>query len=406
MQELGSETMKKLLMAAGVATAMTATATLAQAELRIGFLTTLSGRGAIPGEELKRGWDLGLEHQGWTKNGDKLGGVETTIEVGDDKLNPQEGVKVVTKWLRQDNVHMVTGIIWSNVLMAIAPQVFQARKILLVQNAGAAPLHGRMCSRYFITTSWNNDQNSEATGQLMNDDGIKTVFAVAANYQAGKDNVTGMSRTFNGKVIGQALYELNTSDFQAEISRIREANPEAVWVFAPGGWSIPFMRQWAASGLGDKIRLYSTFTVDPLSLGAIGEAAVGTFHTNQYSWDLQNEPNKKFVDAFIAKHGRPPSMFAAQAYDAPALIASAVEATGGKVDNTMAMMRAMRKGQIKSVRSGGPIEYNVNGVPIQDWYKREVLMGANGPEVRVTGVVFANRKDSYWKECPRREWIR
>jgi branched-chain amino acid transport system substrate-binding protein len=398
--------MKKLLTATAVAVAMAAGSAGAQQELRIGYMTTLTGGGAVPGEEMKRGWDIGLEHQGWTEDGDELGGVPTRIMVGDDQLRPEAALQVVQRWLRQDNVHIVSGIIWSNVAMAVAPRVFDARRILLITNAGASPLHGRQCNRYYITTSWNNDQNAEATGQLMNDDDIQQVFALAPNYQAGKDNVDGMRRTFDGEVVGQALYPLNTTDFQAELARIREASPEAVWTFSPGAWGIAFMRQWAASGLGENIRLYTTFTVDPLTLGPVGEAAVGTYHTNFYSWDLDNEPNQRFVQAFIAAHGRPPSMFAAQAYDAPALIASAVRAVDGNVDDIAGMMRAMRQGQIESVRSGGPIQYNVNGVPIQDWYKREVRMGANGPEVRVTGLVFANRRDAYYEQCPRREWVR
>ena len=123
-------------------------------------------------------------------------------------------------------------------------------------NAGASPLAGKMCNPLFTSTSWNNDQVPEAMAKRMNDDKIKTIYFLSPNYQAGKDMVAGALRTLKGpKVVGEDYFRLGESDFQPNISKVRAANPEAVFVFAPGSMGISFMKQWSRSGLKDRIKL-------------------------------------------------------------------------------------------------------------------------------------------------------
>jgi branched-chain amino acid transport system substrate-binding protein len=390
-------------MATAAAAMMFAGAAQAQSdnELRIGFMTTLSGGAAIIGEQMQNGFNIGLQHQGWNEDGDELGGVPTRVLVGDDQRRPDAAVQVVNRWLREDRVHIVGGIIWSNILLAVRNPVVNNRTILMSMNAGAAPMFGRQCSRYFISTAWNNDVNPEASGQLMNDDGVTNFYALAPNYQAGKDMIEGVKRTFNGEIVGQSLFPLGNRDFQAEIARIRSANPEAVFVFAPGGMGISFMNQWAASGAAESIRLYTVFTVDYLSLPAIGENAIGTWHTNYWDPNSDNERNQRFIRDYIAAHGSHPSHYAAQAYDAPGLIASGVEAVNGDLSDPIALMRAMRAANYESIR--GPYSYDWNGGPIQNYYKRSVVRDSTGIRIRTDGIVFTDRRDSYRNECPRRE---
>ena len=345
-------------LAAGLAAAgLIAGAQAVQAqELRIGFINTLSGGGAILGKHQINGWMLGMEHEGWRKNGDKLGGVPTQLFVGDDQRKVDVGLRVARKMLRSDRVHIVAGVVWSNILAAVQRPVTRAKRIMISTNAGWSGMAGKSCSRYFISTSWNNDQTPEAMGKLLSDEGIKRVFLLSANYQAGKDMLTGFRRFYKGgKVIGQILYKLGTRDFQAEISRARAAKPEAVFVFAPGGMGIAFMKQWAASGAGKDIKLYTVFTVDWLTLGPIGKAAVGSYHTNYWAADDKNAANQKFWKSYIAKHKKPPSHFAAQSYDAPRLIAAALRKNGGFDGNTLKLSKTMRKVKLcDSIR--GPVQ--------------------------------------------------
>ncbi|MCW5770742.1 MAG: ABC transporter substrate-binding protein [Rhodospirillaceae bacterium] len=374
------------------------------AELRIGYLTTFTGGGAFLGNQQANGWKLGLEHEGWTKDGDKLGGVPTKMFYGDDKQDTDTGLDAARKMLNSDKVHILAGIVWSNVLMAVKGPVIDAKRILISTNAGASPMAGRQCSPYFISTSWNNDQQGESSGALVQKEGLKSVFLLAPNYQAGKDMLAGFRRYYKGKVIDQLLFKLGATDFQAEISRLRAAKPAGVFIFAPGAMGIAFMKQWDASGVGKEIKLFTLAVVDNVSLKPLGNTADGTFHAMWWDPNGKFPANEKFVKGYIAKFGHHPSYFAAQSYEAPRLLAAALRKMGGTFDenNMLALAKAMRHTPFDSVR--GPYKYNVNGIPIQDWYKLEVLKDAAGAStIKATSIVFKAHLDSYWKQCPEKQ---
>jgi len=388
---------KRVVLAAvaGVLIAGSATAE----ELRIGYMNSMNHP---LGKEQVNGFKLGLAAMGWKKDGDLLGGVPTKVFYCDDQVKPDVGVTCAKKFVEQDKVQIVAGITWSNILNAVRNPVVGNRVILMSTNAGSSRLAGSACSKYFISTSWQNDQTPEAMGQLMREENLNDVFLMSVNYQAGKDMMAGFRRFYRGRVKGQLLFKLGNRDFQSELTRVRAAQPTAVFIFAPGPMGIAFMKQWAASGLGKTIKLYTVFTVDNFMLRPIGEAAVGTFHTNYWDPDSKNPANLKFIADYKAAHKRLPSHFASQAYDAPALIASAVKAVGGKVNDTLALKKAMLKADYASVR--GKHTYNFNGMPIQNFYKREVVAGPGGkPMIRTTGVVFTNHSDAYAKRCKRSE---
>lgn len=369
-------------------------------ELRIGFVSTLSGPGAVLGNHQVNGWKLALGHEGWKADGDRLSGVPTRVFYADDQVKPDVGVKEVDRMLTGHKVHLIAGFIASNVLMAAVKPVVERRIPLITTNAGASPLAGEACTPFVVSTSWNGDANPEALGKLLGDEKLKTVHLLAPNYQAGKDTIAGVMRTMKGpQVVGQTLFRLGEADFQAEISRIRAEKPEALVVFAPGGMGIAFIKQWAASGANREIKLYTVYTVDWATLPAIGDAAVGTFHTMHWSPDLDNPANQRFVRDYVAVYGHTPSHFAAQAYDAGRLTAAAVKTIGGNVEDGLAFATALRKTKYDSTR--GAYEYNVNGMPIQNYYKREVVKNASGAlEIVNRGAVLSMHKDAYWEKCP------
>jgi branched-chain amino acid transport system substrate-binding protein len=391
--------MKSLRITIGAAALAALSALPAEAELRLGYLTTLTGGGAFLGNQLANGWKLGLEHEGWTKDGDLFAGVPTKVFYGDDQQDTDIGLNAVRKMIGSDKVHIVAGIVWSNVLMAVKGPVIDGKRILMSSNAGASPMAGAQCSPYFISTSWNNDQQGESSGALVEKEGVKSVFLLSPNYQAGKDMLSGFRRYYKGKVVDQLLYKLGATDFQAEISKVRAAKPAGVFIFAPGAMGIAFMKQWDASGIGKEVKLYTLAVIDNVTLKAVGGTAVGTFHAMFWDPNGQFPGNQKFVKGYIAKYGHHPSYFAAQAYDGPRLLAAAIKKLG-KFDESdlLTLAKTMRRVEFESVR--GPFKYNVNGIPIQDWYKLEVLPGQGGPTIKATDVVFRAHVDSYWKECP------
>jgi branched-chain amino acid transport system substrate-binding protein len=391
--------MRKIWLSVAAAALLAPGAAQAQ-ELRVGFVNTLSGAGAGPGVENTNGWKLALDHLGWKKDGDKLGGVATKIIYGDDQWKPDVGLREVERMIQQEKVQVIAGFMWSNVLMAAQKPIVESKTGLLITNAGASPLAGELCSPYIVSTSFNNEQFTEALGKLVTDEKIESIYLMAPNYQAGKDQISGLLRTLKGpKVVGTNYFKLGESDFQADISKIRAAKPQAIFIFAPGGMGVAFFKQWAASGAGKEIKVYSSNTVDWLTLPGIGEAAVGSFHALHWNTDIKNPANEKFVKDYVAKHGQKPSNYAAQGYDGAAILAATMQATKGQSKDSLELMTAMRKVKFQSVR--GDYSYNVNGMPVQTFYKQEVVKGADGkPDIVTRGVIFANYKDAYWEKCP------
>jgi branched-chain amino acid transport system substrate-binding protein len=241
----------------------------------------------------------------------------------------------------------------------------------------------------------------EAMGKVLTDAPIERIWLMAPNYQAGKDALAGFERTYKGKgkIIDRTLFKVGESDFQADISKVRAGNADAVFLFAPGAMGVAFMKQWAASGAGRQIKLYDVFTVNWVTLAPIGDSAAGSYHTNFWDAESPDPANQKFVRGYMAKFGHMPSHFAAQSYDAVTLIAAAVSKLGGKTDDVLGLMKSMRKTEFASVR--GKFAYNVNGLPIQNFYLREVVKGANGKTtIKTIRTVFTAHKDSYWEQCP------
>ena len=384
----------------GAAVALLASIAAARAdELRIGYMVTLSGGAAIIGQHSSNGFRLGLEHEGWKQDGDKLAGsIPTRVFFADDQLKVEVALREVDRFLKQHKVHVVAGLQWSNILLAAIAPITDARIPAVGTIAGASPLSGSLCNPYLVVSSWNNDQLPEALGILLNNDGVKSVYALVPNYQAGKDMIVGLERTYQGKIVDRSLFKLGESDFQAEISKLRARKPEAVFFFGPGAMGIAFFKQWEASGAGKETRVYSVFTVDEITMPAIGDAAVGSLLTNFWDPSSQEPANQRFVKDYVARFKHKPSLFAVAGYDGARIIASAVRKLEGKVEDGLALARAMRKAEFRSPR--GTFKINVNGFPIQDFFKQEIVSTPAGPDIVTRGVVLRERKDPYWEQCP------
>jgi branched-chain amino acid transport system substrate-binding protein len=378
-----------------VALALAAGPTVAQdPKVKIGFITTLSGPQAVIGEHMKNSVELALDHLGR-----RVGGLPVEVIYGDDQQKPDVGKQVADEMLKRHQVNFVSGVIWSNVMLAVAPTVTGAGTFMIGTNAGPHDLAGKMCHELFFTTSWQNDQTPEAMGKYMQDQGLTDVYVMAPNYPAGKDMVSGFRRYFKGKIVGEVYTKFPQQlDFQAELSQIRAANPKAVFVFYPGGFGIQYLKQYAEAGLRGKIPLYSVYTVDEITLPAVKEAALGQFETRYWSPDLKNAANEKYVADFKKKFGKMPVFYGAQSYDGIMLIDSAVKAVKGDLKNQKGMIAAMRKADYPSTR--GKYTYNVNHFPIQNFYLLKAVQGAGGePEMQIQKTVFESHKDAYYKDC-------
>jgi branched-chain amino acid transport system substrate-binding protein len=376
-----------------VALAFTGSAFAQQQKLKIGFISTFSGPQGVMGQFMKESVEVALDHLGR-----KVGGLETEVIYGDDQFKPDVGLQVVEEMLKKHQVDFVSGIIWSNVMMAVVPVVTGAGKIMVGTNAGASPLAGSQCNELYFTTSWNNDQTPEAMGKFMQEQGINDVYVLAPNYQAGKDMVAGFKRYYKGRIVEEIYTKMGQQDYQAEITQLRSKNPKAVFAFYPGGMGIQFLRQYDQAGLRGKLPLYTVYTVDEISIPAVKDAAVGIYETRYWSPDLKNPANQKFVADYKKKYGKLPVFYGAQSYDGIMLIDSAVKAVKGNVKDTKGMVAAMRKADFNSLR--GPFQYNVNHHPIQNFYLLKAEKTKSGDiEMHIQKTVFEKHKDSYYQDC-------
>jgi branched-chain amino acid transport system substrate-binding protein len=365
----------------------------AQQKIKIGFISTFSGPQGVMGQYMKESVELAIEHLGG-----KVGGLPVEMFYGDDQLKPDVGVQVAEEMLKKNQVDFVSGIIWSNVMMAVVPVVTGANKIMVGTNAGASPLAGAQCNKLYFSTSWNNDQTPEAMGKFLTDSGVNDLYVMAPNYQAGKDMVAGLKRYYKGRIVEEVYTKLGQQDYQAEISQLRAKSPKAVFAFYPGGMGIQFLKQYDQAGLRGQLPLYTVYTVDEISIPAVKDAAVGIYETRYWSPDLKNPANQKFVTDYKKKYGKLPVFYGAQSYDGILLMDSAVRAVKGNLKDIDGMVKAMEKADFKSLR--GPFTYNVNHHPIQNFYLLKTEKLASGDiEMRIQKTIFEKHKDSYFQDC-------
>jgi branched-chain amino acid transport system substrate-binding protein len=372
---------------------LSATAAGAQDKLKIGLITTLSGPPAALGTQQRNGLQLAIKTLGG-----KLGGRDVELTIQDDELKPDVAVSKVKAFVERDKVDFVVGPIFSNILIAIMKPATDGGAFLVSPNAGTSNFAGKDCNANFFVTSYQNDQNHEVLGKYAQDKGIKKVFIMAPNYQAGKDSLAGFKRYFKGEIADEVYVPLNQLDYSAELAKIAAAQPEAIFVFLPGGMGVNFVKQFRQAGLADKVAFLSAFTVDESTLPAQQDAALGFFGGANWAPNLDNPQNKAFVAAYEKEYGAVPGSYAFQAYDAGLLIDSALKATGGKTADKDALRAAMMKADFKSLR--GAFRFNTNHYPVQDFYLVKVAKRADGKyQTEIVQKVFENYSDPHVSDC-------
>ena len=365
----------------------------AQAPIKIGFMAELSGPQAPLGQDQYDAFMMVVE-----QNGGKLGGVPVQVIKEDSQLKPEVATQLVDKLIEKDKVPIITGITFSNVMMAVHKKITDQEVFLIGSNAGPAPIAGAQCSPYTFITSWQNDNQAEVVGEYANQKGYKKVIGMAPNYQAGKDFIAGFKRNYKGEVIDEIYTPLNQPDFSAELAQVAAKNPDAVYVFYPGGLGVNFVRQYKQAGLLGKVPLLSTSTTDGSTLPAQKEDALGVISGTFWGPDFNNPANRKFVDDFEKKYNRIPSQYAAQSYDAALLLDSAIAKVKGNVADKKAFQAALKAADFKSVR--GNFKFNTNGFPIQDQYVFEVAKDAKGRvSLKTIGTPLKDHKDAYYTQC-------
>jgi len=376
-----------------VATAMAAIPAAAAESVKIGFVSTFSGPAAAIGNDLRDGFDLGIEHLSR-----QMAGRPVEVIFEDDTQKPEVGKQKTDKLIEADHVDFLTGYGFSNVLLASLLPAVSAKTFIISANAGPSQIAGEQCSPYFFSVSWQGDQAAQATGEYLTQRGIKTLFLIDPNYAAGKDVAAGVKANFKGEVVGEEYTAWpGQLDFSAELTKARAAKPDAVFAFYPGAAGAQFLTQYAQAGLKGQIPLYTAYMIDALSLPRIGDLALGVATAGHWAIDLPNAANQKFVTDFRSTYKRDPSFYAAQGYDAANFINSAVAAVKGDLADKDALRAAMEKAAYASVR--GPYRYGNNHFPIQNFYL--VVKAADGHfEVGTVTTILKDHQDRYHDKCP------
>lgn len=374
--------LKPLILGAAMAAAL---ANPAAAATKVGMITTLSGGGAGLGIDVRDGFMLAIEQSGRSD-------IEVVIE--DDQRKPDIAVQLADKMVQAEKVDVLTGIIWSNLAMAVIPSVTAQGKFYLSPNAGPSMLAGKGCHPNYFNVAWQNDNLHEAAGAYANGAGYKKSFILAPNYPAGKDALTGYKRFFEGGLAGELYTKLGQKDYAAEIAQIRASGADSVYFFLPGGMGISFLKQYKDSGV-DLPVVGPAFSFDQGILQAVGGAALGVVNTSQWNKDIDNPTNAAFVESFSAKYGRLPSLYASQGFDTAQLLISAIDKA--PVSDADGFRAALKAADFSSTR--GDFRFGPNHHPIQTIYARQVIEEDGVFTNKILGPALENHADAYAGDC-------
>jgi branched-chain amino acid transport system substrate-binding protein len=362
--------------------------------VKVGIAQDLSGPFAALGAEARDGFNLAIKQLGGN-----LGGLKAEIIAQDMAGNPDNARQLVERMVKRDRVDFFTGPIGSNVALAVGPALFAERVFYLSNNAGPSQFAGSQCNPYFFGTAWQNDAYHEAAGKFAASRDFKRVAIMAPNYPAGQDALTGFKRGFGKPVASETFTKLGQLDYAAELAQLRAQNPDALYIFLPGGMGINFVKQFFGAGLSKNTQIIAPgFSGDQDVIRAVGDAMLGMFNTSHWNHDFDNAASRAFVEAFRKEYNRTPSIYAAQAYDVMLMIDAAVRDVKGKLDDKNAVRAALKRASFKSVR--GDFRFGHNQFPVQDYVLRVIRRDDKGEiNNRALSKVFEKHVDAYASQC-------
>lgn len=366
----------------------------ALADVKVGFVATLSGPSAAVGQDQLDGFKLALEQLGG-----QLGGVPAQLVVEDDHQKPDTAINNVSRLIERENVDVVTGLTFAHVLMALQPKIAETDTPFIGTVSGPSPTAGKLCKPNLFITSWQSDTPAEAMGKYLQNQGVKRVSLLTPNFVGGKDKLAGFKQEYKGEIADEIYTPLNQLDFSAELTQVSSSNPDAVFMFYPGALAISFVRQYRQAGLSDKYPLYSANSIEGAGVAAMGDAVFGSIVVDTWTPGIETQTSRDFVSAYEQKYGRLPSAYAAFSYDAAMLLNAAVASLKGDVSDKKAFSQAIKNAQFESLR--GDFKFGNNNYPVQSYHVFEIVKGDDGKAQfkMIAKDVLKNQPDSYAKEC-------
>ncbi len=363
-------TVRRHVVLAALASVAVAGDAAAQGPMRIGFLAPLSGAIAAAGRDMYSGCELFWQESGWQLAGRKL---EVILE--DNEGLPATALTKLRKLVESDQVHMVAGVILSNVAYALVPYIEAQGIPTLYPINSADDLTQRKRPTWLIRTGFSAGGNMHPFGEYAAKVlGYRKVVTIGLDYAFGWETVGGFHKSFedNGGQIVQKLWvPLNVQDYGPYLAQVRK-DADAVFVNALGRWTLLFAKEYAASGLRNRLPLIAggTYT-DEHILPQLGDESLGVVSAHHYSASLDTPANRRFRAAFEKAYNRTPSFYSENCYTGARIIGEAVRAIGSRVEDRAALMAALRKVEIQDAPRG-PVKMDPYGNPTQNIYVRKV----------------------------------
>jgi len=364
----------------------------AQTPLKIGFVSEMSGQQAEYGLQITRGAKLYLQQHGDTVAGRKI---EIVIkDVGGP--NPEVAKRVAQELITRDHVQMLAGFGFTPNALAVAPMASEAKIPMVVMNAATSSITK---SPYVVRTSMTLPQNAFAIADWALKNNIKSVYSLYADYGPGQDANAQFKKTFTaggGKIIDAVAVPLKNPEFGPYMQRIKDAKPDAAFLWFPSGeLSVLMLRAYRERGL-DKAGIRAIGTgdaTDDMFLDGMGDTTLGLITSFQYSAAHDTALNKEFIKGYESLYGTSirPNFMTVGGYDGMALIYQTVKKLGGKFTGEQAI-EAMKGMKWESPRGPISIDPQTRDI-VQNIYIRKVEKRPDGHLYNVEFATVPNVKD-------------
>jgi branched-chain amino acid transport system substrate-binding protein len=324
---------KVLCGCAGLALALLgAGAARAEDTVKIGMINEYSGQFADTGSQIDHGLTLYMKQHGDTAGGRKI----EVIRKDTGGIAPDISKRLAQELVVRDNADIFGGFSLTPNALAAADVSAQAKKFMVVMNAATSVITEK--SPYIARTSSTTPQLNYTLGKWAAQNGIKTVYTMVSDYGPGIDAETWFQKGFKeggGEIVGAVRFPVANPDFSAFIQAAKDKNPDAIYIWIPGG-AQPAAVGKALAERGIDTKKTKVLGQDALAsesaLASMGDVALGIITVSDYDFNHQSPMNKEFVKAYNDEFHRNPDFFSIGGYDGTHLIYAALEKTGGKAD--------------------------------------------------------------------------
>ncbi|MCV9938374.1 ABC transporter substrate-binding protein [Boseaceae bacterium BT-24-1] len=361
------------------------------AELKIGFVTSVTGSQAPVARDMIDAFNLSIKNLGG-----KIAGNDVKVIVADDQEKPDVARQAAERLVERERVDLVTGPVITNMVLAAVKPVSDAKRLLVSINPGPSDFAGEKCNRNVFVLGFENQTIGRATGMAAKELGFSKVAMMGWNTPGARDVAAGFKQAFPGAVVKEIYTPPSQQDFAAEITSLKSLDVDGLYYFYPSQVGVNFLKQLGQVGYAMD-RVIGTYpALDHIMLTQVGAEVAGINVVSLWTEQLDNPANKRFVATFREAYGRVPSAFAAQAYDLPVLLDAALRSNGGKTDMD-SLRQAMKTSSFPSVR--GAFSFASNQFPIQNFYVTKIEKSDSGLSY-VVKRTLPDLKDDLAEKCP------